>query len=218
MKINRRRFLATSALVGGGVLIGYAATRPSRHRRANEQFAQNGEHFVTSWLKVDPNNEVTVYVPHSEMGQGVHTSLGMMAADEMDANWEFVNIEQAPAVDLFANGDIIIYDITQDPVVELGRIETGLSNEIMGLKVSPEGAIWFVCTNANELYQITITPILMGDLNGDGINNLMDVLLCIQFVMGISELEEDELNRADVNYDGVIDIFDVLLIVDLVLD
>ena len=107
MKINRRRFLATSALVGGGVLIGYAATRPSRHRRANEQFAQNGEHFVTSWLKVDPNNEVTVYVPHSEMGQGVHTSLGMMAADEMDANWEFVNIEQAPAVDLFANGDII---------------------------------------------------------------------------------------------------------------
>ena len=44
----------------------------------------------------------------------------------------------------FANGDIIIYDITQDPVVELGRIETGLSNEIMGLKVSPEGAIWFL--------------------------------------------------------------------------
>ena len=118
----------------------------------------------------------------------------------------------------FANGDIIIYDITQDPVVELGRIETGLSNEIMGLKVSPEGAIWFVCTNANELYQITITPILMGDLNGDGINNLMDVLLCVQFVMGMSELEEDELNRVDVNYDGVIDIFDVLLIVDLVLD
>ena len=118
----------------------------------------------------------------------------------------------------YANGDIIVYDITQDPVVELGRIETGLSNEIMGLKVSPEGAIWFVCANANELYQITITPILMGDLNGDGNYNLLDVLLSIQFVMGLSELEEDELNRADVNYDGVIDIFDVLLIVDLVLD
>jgi len=86
------------------------------------------------------------------------------------------------------------------------------------LKVSPEGAIWFVCTNANELYQITITPILMGDLNGDGINNLLDVFLCKNFVMGFLELEEDELNRADVNYDGVIDIFDVLLIVDLVLD
>jgi isoquinoline 1-oxidoreductase beta subunit len=107
MKINRRRFLATTALVGGGVLIGYSATRPSRHRRANEEMAENGQHFVTSWLKIDPNNEVTVYVPHSEMGQGVHTSLSMMAADEMDANWELVNIEQAPAIDLFANGEII---------------------------------------------------------------------------------------------------------------
>jgi len=116
----------------------------------------------------------------------------------------------------YANGDIIVYDITQDPVVELGRIETGLSNEIMGLKVSPEGAIWYVCSNANELYQIT--TMLMGDLNGDGNYNIVDVLLCVQFVMGLADLEEDELNRADVNYDGVIDVFDVLLIVDLILD
>ena len=116
----------------------------------------------------------------------------------------------------YANGDIIVYDITQDPVVELGRIETGLSNEIMGLKISPEGAIWYVCSNANELYQIT--TMLMGDLNGDGNYNIVDVLLCGLFVMGLADLEEDELNRADVNYDGVIDVFDVLLIVDLILD
>ena len=116
----------------------------------------------------------------------------------------------------YANGDIIVYDITPDPVVELGRIETGLSNEIMGLKVSPEGAIWYVCSNANELYQIT--TLMVGDVNGDGSYNVVDVLLCVQFVMGLADLEEDELNRADVNYDGVIDIFDLLLIVDLVLD
>ena len=116
----------------------------------------------------------------------------------------------------YANGDIIVYDITQDPVVELGRIETGLSNEIMGLKVSPEGAIWYVCSNANELYQIT--TLMVGDVNGDGSYNVVDVLLCVQFVMGLADLEEDELNRADVNYDGVIDVFDVLLIVDLILD
>jgi hypothetical protein len=59
---------------------------------------------------------------------------------------------------------------------------------------------------------------MVGDVNGDGIYNIMDVLLCMQFVMGGIELEEDELNRANVNYDGVIDIFDLLLIVDLVLD
>ncbi len=107
MKINRRRFLLSSALVGGGVLIGYTATRPSRHRRANAELAGAGESFVTSLLKIEADNTVTVYVPHSEMGQGVHTSLSMMAADELDADWERVNIEQAPAIDLFANGDLI---------------------------------------------------------------------------------------------------------------
>ena len=58
----------------------------------------------------------------------------------------------------------------------------------------------------------------MGDLNGDGIYNIVDVLLCVQFVMGTIELEEDDFNQADINYDSVIDIFDVLLIVDMILD
>lgn len=107
MKISRRRFIVSSALVGGGVLIGYSATRPSRHRVANKELAKDGEHYVTSFLKIEPDNRVTVYVPHAEMGQGVHTSLAMMAADEMDASWELVNIEQAPAIDLFANDALI---------------------------------------------------------------------------------------------------------------
>lgn len=107
MTISRRRFLFTTALVGGGVLIGYSATRPSKHRRANAELAKEGEHYVTSFLKIEPDNRVTVYVPHSEMGQGVHTSLPMMAADELDAAWELVDVEQAPAIDMFANGDLI---------------------------------------------------------------------------------------------------------------
>ncbi len=107
MKISRRRFILSTAVVGGGVLIGYSATRPSKHRRANTELATGGERYVTAFLKIDPNNQVTVYVPHSEMGQGVHTSLAMMAADELDADWELINVEQAPAIDLFANGEVI---------------------------------------------------------------------------------------------------------------
>ncbi len=107
MKISRRRFILSTAVIGGGVLIGYAATRPSRHHRANAELAQNGERFVTAFIKINPDNRVTIYVPHSEMGQGVHTSLSMMAADELDASWELVDIEQAPAIDLFANGDLV---------------------------------------------------------------------------------------------------------------
>ena len=191
---------------------------------------------VSGWLYIaDTGNERIVRMdpnsgsiaenlnPYGEPLQGYWRMSGTDWEVVADSNMTYPTgldiYEDRLLVSDYANGDIIVYDITQDPVVELGRIETGLSNEIMGLKVSPDGAIWYVCSNANELYQITtIFMGLMGDLNGDGSYNLMDVLLCIQFVMGMSELEEDELNRADVNYDGVIDIFDVLLIVDLVLD
>ncbi|MEX0619196.1 MAG: xanthine dehydrogenase family protein molybdopterin-binding subunit [Pseudohongiellaceae bacterium] len=107
MMLTRRRLLLSTAVVGGGVLLGYAATRPSRHRRANDSLAAAGQHYVTSWLRIDPDNRVSVYIPHAEMGQGVHTALAMMAADELDADWELVNVEQAPATDLFANGELV---------------------------------------------------------------------------------------------------------------
>jgi len=104
MKINRRSFLLGTTVIGGGLLIGYASTRPSKHSLANQQFEQP---YLTTWLRIDPDNTLTVIVPHSEMGQGVHTSLPMMAADEMDADWNYVKVEQAPATDLFANGIVI---------------------------------------------------------------------------------------------------------------
>ena len=107
MKVSRRRFIVSTAVVGGGVLIGYSATRPSRHSRANKELAKGSERFITSFIKIDKENEITIFVPHSEMGQGIHTALSMMAADELDANWEDIKIEQAPAIDLFANGDLV---------------------------------------------------------------------------------------------------------------
>ena len=90
IRMNRRRFLLSSATAGGGILVGYSTSRPSRHRRANNEVAQGPESFVTSFVKIEPSNQITIYVPHSEMGQGIHTSLAMMAADELDANWEQV--------------------------------------------------------------------------------------------------------------------------------
>ena len=118
----------------------------------------------------------------------------------------------------FSNGDIIIYDITQDPVVELGRIETGLNNEVMGLNVSPDGDIWYVCTNANQLYQITADHLLSGDLTGDGLLNISDVIRMVNIILGIiTDPSEQELEAGDINADTFIDVFDVVLLVDLIL-
>ena len=123
MKMKRRHFLLASAVIGGGALFGYVSTRPSKHRLANQELAQGDERYITNLLKITPDNRVTVYVPHSEMGQGIHTALAMMAADELDASWELVDIEQAPAIDLFANGD----------VVKGFAGEFGLPKELMGI-------------------------------------------------------------------------------------
>lgn len=107
MKISRRRFILSATVAGGGLLVGYAVTRPSSHRVANNTLATGQEKYVSSFIKIDPENNITIYVLHSEMGQGVHTSLAQMAADELDANWEDVTVQQAPAMDLYGASDMI---------------------------------------------------------------------------------------------------------------
>ena len=129
MKINRRRFLLGTTVVGGGLLIGYATTRPSKHAVANDTLAANGQSFLTTWLRIDPDNTVTVLVPHSEMGQGVLTSLPMMAADELDADWDLVRVEQAPATDLFANG-VLIKGFAQSMGVSVPGFLDGAINKV----------------------------------------------------------------------------------------
>ncbi len=140
MKMNRRRFILATAVAGGGVLIGYSATRPSKHRLANRELVAGNERYLTSFIRIDPDNRITIYVPHSEMGQGIHTSLAMMAADELDANWEEIAIEQAPATDLFAN-DALVRGFASE--FGLPGFLTGLVNfssvsiaEIMNLQIT----------------------------------------------------------------------------------
>ena len=48
------------------------------------------------FLTITPENEVVITVQRSEMGQGVRTALAMCLADELDADWASVRIEQAP--------------------------------------------------------------------------------------------------------------------------
>lgn len=103
-KPTRRQFLiAGGAVAGGALLIGYASSGPSRRAQADAAASAGGERFVTTWLKVAPDNTVTVYVPHADMGQGTITALAMMAAEELDADWSLVRAEQAPAESAFAN-------------------------------------------------------------------------------------------------------------------
>ncbi len=102
-KWTRRGFIA-AGLVGGGVLaVGVGIREGHRAPQLAAMMTDETETLVNVWVKLDRDNTITAIVPHSEMGQGVFTSMAQMLADEMDADWEKVRFEQAPAHEAYAN-------------------------------------------------------------------------------------------------------------------
>ena len=102
-KWTRRAFIGAGSLVGGGFVLGAGELlfAPSRQSVVSADAAEKGQ--LTTWITVTPDDLVTVLVPHCEMGQGTHTALAMMAAEEMDADWNLVRVREAPALDAYAN-------------------------------------------------------------------------------------------------------------------
>jgi isoquinoline 1-oxidoreductase beta subunit len=86
--VTRRHFLKVSAAAGGGLLIGFcipealAATVQAKPWTALPQGAE-----INAWLAIDAEGNVTVRVPHTEMGQGALTAVSMMIAEELDIDW-----------------------------------------------------------------------------------------------------------------------------------
>src|SRR5918994_2066889 len=92
--------------MGAGFVLGVtgAVFAPSRHSVRSDDAEAAGE--LNTWILITPDNIVTVLVPHCEMGQGAQTALAMMAAEEMDADWNLVRFKEAPALDAYANAYI----------------------------------------------------------------------------------------------------------------
>jgi len=92
---NRRSFLRTSALAGGGLMIGFswlASCKPTPEQiidMPKEWFEING------YLKIGDNGMVTIMSPNPEIGQNVKTSMPMIVAEELDIDWKDVIVEQA---------------------------------------------------------------------------------------------------------------------------
>ncbi len=92
---SRRGFLKAGAAATGGLVLGFMLPAGGRLARAAE--GKPVVYAPNAFLRVAPDNSVTVTVNRLEFGQGVHTSLPMVIADELDADWAQMRAELAPA-------------------------------------------------------------------------------------------------------------------------
>jgi isoquinoline 1-oxidoreductase beta subunit len=98
-ELTRRQFLK---MTGTGLAIAVATTPAGFRLLSAAELEKTGTAFKPNvWLEVLPDNAVIVTVNKSEMGQGVYTSLPMIVADELDADWKKVRMEVAPAADAY---------------------------------------------------------------------------------------------------------------------
>src|SRR5207253_4027925 len=95
IQMERREFLKFSVAASGGLLIGLYLPGASKFAVAEERAAN--VFMPNAFLRIGTDERVTVIVNHSEMGQGVYTALPMLIAEELDADWNKVRVESAPA-------------------------------------------------------------------------------------------------------------------------
>src|SRR5271154_5044389 len=113
--LSRREFVAAGVAAGAGLVIGFYL--PHRGGSAKEVFSPN------AYLRITPDNKVTIVVARSEMGQGVRTALPMILAEELEADWKQIEIEQAGASTLYGDqttGGSASVRTTWDPMRKAG--------------------------------------------------------------------------------------------------
>lgn len=114
-KIKRRHLLIGGAGAAGALIVGWLAVPPRQRLLPDLALPLSaGQSALNGWVKVGSDNTVTVMMSQAEMGQGAHTGLAMLLADEMDADWGSVRLEQAP-LDRIYNNQAAIIDSMFDP-------------------------------------------------------------------------------------------------------
>ena len=95
--LTRRGLILTGTAVGGGLLLGYGYSALDDGDAARK-FAATGEEAtpLNAWLKIAPDGRIICGIHRAEMGQGITTTLAMLLAEELDADWNDVGFEFVP--------------------------------------------------------------------------------------------------------------------------
>jgi isoquinoline 1-oxidoreductase beta subunit len=129
--VKRRTWLLGTTAGAGALLVGWAAL-PQRSRigLASMMAPGEGDFALNGWIKILPEGGVVLAMPRSEMGQGVHTALPQLAAEELDVPLSAVRIEQAGWDAIYGNVAMLYGYLPFHPREEeredgFGRVKAG---------------------------------------------------------------------------------------------
>ncbi len=92
MALERRSFLKLGAGTGAGLVLGFVLKPDGKASAATGASLPN---VLNAYVRIAPDNMVTVYSKGPEIGQGIKTAFGLIIAEELDADWQHVRVEQA---------------------------------------------------------------------------------------------------------------------------
>ncbi|HWP54529.1 MAG TPA: molybdopterin cofactor-binding domain-containing protein, partial [Pyrinomonadaceae bacterium] len=99
LHLDRRSFLRVSSAAAGGLLVALYFDLPAASAQGNQSPAKI--YPPDAFVHIRPDGKIMITVNRLEFGQGVHTALPMVLADEMDADWSQVVAELAPAAEVY---------------------------------------------------------------------------------------------------------------------
>lgn len=120
-QVSRRGLLLGAAGAAGLLLVGWGAMPPrSRQGKPDLWALQEGDVALNGWIKVGADGGVALAMPRSEMGQGVHTALAMLVAEEMDIPLGRIQLVQAGADKIFGNVAMFVASLPFHPAASEG--------------------------------------------------------------------------------------------------
>ena len=109
MRLTRRKLIIGGTLGTGALVVGWWFAHERDRLGGRDAFKpRDGEVALNGWVKVSRSGTIIVAAPRAEMGQGIHTALAALVAEEMDAKWDDVRVEDAADLGIYRNVEMLL--------------------------------------------------------------------------------------------------------------
>lgn len=107
--MKRRTFLLTGLGATGALVLGWGLLPPRQRLTASEPLPlRDGDVPLNGWVAIGTDGVVTAFMPKAEMGQGIHTALAMLLAEELDADWATMRVAHTPIDTIYGNVSVVV--------------------------------------------------------------------------------------------------------------